>query len=284
MTGNSGAAVPPTGVGIGLRAPHFSEIADHPDIPWLEVHSENYFQAASPLSQRLDALREHFPISVHGVGLSLGSASPLAVDHLRKLSELVTRIEPWVVSEHASWSAAPTAFLNDLLPLPFTQDAIDCLSAHVAQTQDVLRRHILIENVSRYLNFQDSEMPEWEFLATVATQAGCGLLLDINNIYVSSVNEGFDPRRYIDHIPPALVQEMHLAGHSSRETSQGPLLIDTHNQPVTTKVWELYRHAVARFGPVPTLIEWDADIPPLPQLLAEAEKAHQILNPREAVA
>lgn len=263
----------PARAGIGLRAPHYRDLLETlPAIGWLEVHSENYFGDGGQPLYYLERARECYPVSLHGVGLSLGSTDGLDPHHLAKLKRLVDRIEPGLVSEHLCWSSVNGRHLNDLVPLPYTEEALQLVCRHVHEVQDFLKRRILVENVSSYLQFKASTMPEWEFMAEVARRTGCGVLLDVNNIYVSAINHGFDPRRYLAAIPVPAVKEMHLAGFDQGEHC----LIDTHGKPVAAPVWELYRRAVARFGGVPTLIEWDTDIPPLAVLVGEAFKADAI--------
>jgi uncharacterized protein (UPF0276 family) len=266
--------------GIGLRAPHYREVLrELPTVGWLEVHSENYFSRGGQGLHFLEQAREHYPISLHGVGLSLGSADGLSRDHLRSLKALVDRVSPVLVSDHLCWEMIGGRHLNDLLPLPYTEEALAVVCDHVAQTQELLRRQILVENVSSYLQFRDSSIPEWEFVAQVAARTGCAILLDVNNIYVSSVNHGFDPLRYLDAIPPEAVQEIHLAGFDRvRLDVGGEVLIDTHGRQVAGPVWNLYGEALSRVGPVPTLIEWDTDVPALSVLAGEAEKAQAILD------
>lgn len=273
--------IPPR-AGVGLRAAHYRDmLSRRPDVGWLEVHSENYFGDGGQPLYFLERLREHYPVSVHGVGLSLGSTDELDREHLRRLKTLVARVEPGLVSDHLCWGSAGGRFLNDLVPLPYTEEALRVICRHVSETQDFLGRQILIENVSSYLQFTHSTLNEWEFLAEVALAAGCGILLDVNNIYVSAVNHGFDALRYLSAIPRRAVQEIHLAGFDRL----GDLLIDTHGKLVAEPVWALYREALARFGAVPTLIEWDTDIPELGVLLGEAEKADAcILERSDALA
>jgi uncharacterized protein (UPF0276 family) len=274
------ASIPPARAGIGLRAPHYREILDtQPAIGWLEVHSENYFGDGQPLSF-LERIRRHYPLSLHGVGLSLGRAGTLDTEHLRKLKRLVERIDPGLVSEHLSWGAIDSRHLNDLLPLPYTEEALDRVCAHVGETQDFLGRRILIENVSSYVRWKHDTIPEWEFVAAAAQRTGCGLLLDVNNIYVSAINHGFDPRAYLAAIPGNRVEEIHLAGFDEA----GECLIDTHGRHVSEPVWRLYRETIARLGPRPTLIEWDTDIPALSVLLDEAATAQHILEKEDALA
>jgi len=267
-------AAPPS-AGIGLRAPHYREILESPpDIGWLEVHSENYFGRGGQPLHYLERMRERYPLSLHGVGLSLGSADGLRHSHLVQLKALADRFEPMLVSDHLCWGAIGARHLNDLLPLPYTDEALDLVCANVFQAQDFLCRQILVENVSSYLQFSASRIPEGEFIAEVARRTGCGLLLDVNNIYVSAVNHGFDPLRYLDAIPASAVHEIHLAGFDSN----GICLIDTHGKPVAGPVWNLYGEALSRVGPVHTLIEWDTDVPPLAVLLNEARNAQDILD------
>jgi uncharacterized protein len=269
----------PARVGIGLRTPHYREILERlPPISWFEVHSENYFGDGGQPLYFLERFRSHYPCSLHGVGLSLGSTDTLNSTHLRKLKSLVDRFEPGLVSDHLCWSSVGGQFLNDLLPLPYTEEALSHVVTRVGEAQDFLGRQILVENVSSYLQFKHSTIPEWEFLAEVSRRSGCGILFDVNNIYVSSQNHGFDPKTYIDAIPASAVQEIHLAGFDSN----GDCLIDTHGKPVFKDVWPLYAYTIERMGAKPTLIEWDKDIPALDVLLGEAWKARDILEPRHA--
>ena len=237
------------------------------------MHSENYFGAGGRPLYFLERLRADYPCSLHGVGLSLGSVDELDLSHLAKLDALARRIEPGLISEHLCWSSVGGVYLNDLLPLPYTEEALTHVCRRVDQAQAFLGRRILIENVSSYLQFAHSSIAEWEFLAEVGRRSGCGILLDVNNIYVNSVNHDFDPARYIEAIPRDAVEEIHLAGFDSN----GVCLIDTHGKPVSSAVWALYRTALARVGPVPTLIEWDTDIPGLEVLLGEAARADAIM-------
>ena len=269
----------PTVAGIGLRAPHYAELhRRRPPVSFLEVHSENFFADGGPALAWLERFRADYPLSLHGVGLSLGSTDPLDAAHLEKLERLVRRFDPALVSEHLAWSSIEGRHANDLLPLPFTQASIAHLAAHIGEVQDRLGRRILVENVSSYLEFRDSTLPEWEFVAEVARRAGCGVLLDVNNIWVNAVNHGFDPYRYFDAIDPDSIGEIHLAGFEA--TADG--LIDTHGARVSADVWLLFAEAVARFGPRPTLVEWDTDLPALDVLLEEAAKADAILADRRA--
>jgi uncharacterized protein (UPF0276 family) len=273
------AALGAGAVGIGLRTPHYAQVLERrPPLGFLEVHSENFFgDGGAPLAW-LERFRGAYPLSLHGVGLSLGSADGLDERHLAKLEALVRRFDPVLVSEHLSWSAIGGRHANDLLPLPYTEEALALVIERVERVQERLGRTILLENVSSYHAFPESSIPEWEFVAEVARASACSLLLDVNNIHVNAFNHRFDSRRYLAAIDPASVAEIHLAGF---EEGDG-CLIDTHGTPVSPEVWSLYEAAIARFGAQPTLIEWDTDIPALDVLLAEARKARAILAPRGA--
>jgi uncharacterized protein (UPF0276 family) len=276
----------PASVGIGLRAQHHDALLDErPAVGWLEAHSENYFADGGAQPDYLTRLRELYPLSLHGVGLSLGGADELDREHQRRLKRLVDRLEPGLVSEHVCWGAIGGMHLNDLLPMPYTAEALRHLAARVSQLQDALGRRVLLENVSSYLEFTTSEMSEAEFLVALARESGCGLLLDVNNVYVSARNHGFDARDFINRIPPALVGEIHLAGHSVRRFADGgEILIDTHSTHVSAAVWELYELALRHCGPVPTLLEWDTDLPALGVLVAEAQLAADRLERVRALA
>lgn len=265
----------PSTAGIGLRAPHYLDIlAAPPAIGWFEAHSENYFAEGGLPLYYLERIRASYPLSLHGVGLSLGSTDPLNTAHLRKLKSLIDRFEPGLVSEHLSWGSVSGRHFNDLLPLPYTEEALTHVASRIMQVQDFLGRQILVENVSSYLQFKQSTIPEWTFLAEISARAGCGILLDVNNIHVSAVNHQFDPLEYLHAIPVETVQEIHLAGFDSN----GDCLVDTHGKAVCDEVWSLYAHALAHVGNVPTLIEWDTDIPALSVLLEEARKADALLQ------
>ncbi len=267
----------PAAAGIGLRAQHHLEVlSDSPAVAWFEAHSENYFAAGGARVRILERIRERYPLSLHGVGLSLGSADELDSAHLAQLRRAIARFEPLLISEHLSWSSVDGRFANDLLPLPYTDEALRHVATRIAAVQDALGRQLLIENVSSYLEFECSRMPEWEFLAGVAAESGCGILLDINNIYVAAHNHGFDARHYLNSIPRVPVQEFHLAGHSRVQIDARELLIDTHDASVCDGVWDLYGAALRRFGPLPTLIEWDSRLPPLTELVAEADRANAV--------
>ena len=269
--------MPPT-AGVGLRFPHHRAFVDtRPSVGWLEVHAENYMGGGTPLHD-LETLRRDYPVSFHGVGLSLGSADGLDPAHLERLARVIERIEPQLVSEHLSWSVVGHTYLADLLPLPMTQEALDVVCRHVEQVQERLGRRMLIENPSTYLQFRHSTIPEWEFLACVAARTGCGILCDVNNIFVSAQNHGWDASAYLRALPPAAIGEIHLAGHSVTTLDSGATLrIDDHGSRVDPAVWALYAQALAGFGPVPTLIEWDTNIPPLEVLLGEAAQADRFL-------
>jgi len=275
----------PASAGIGLRAQHHLDVlSGAPRTGWFEAHSENYFADGGAHVEALMRIRARYPLSLHGVGLSLGSTDPWDRLHLEKLRRAIGRFEPGLVSEHLSWSSVGGRFANDLLPLPYTEEALRHSSARIAEVQDYLGRQILIENVSSYLQFNSSSLTEWEFLAGVAAESGCGILLDINNIFVAAHNHGYECHDYLQGIPRGAVQELHLAGHSRAEFEGALLLIDTHGSPVCEAVWELYRAALRRFGEVPTLIEWDTDIPPIHVLEAEADKANALRASLHAVA
>jgi uncharacterized protein len=242
----------PAVAGIGLRAPHVAEVrGSRPAIGWVEVHSENYFVDGGPALSALEAIRADYPLSLHGVGLSLGAADPLDVAHLARLKRLADRIEPSAVSEHLCWSHVDGRHLNDLLPLPLTDEALALVCDRVDAVQAALRRPLLVENICSYLRFADDTIAEWDFVAAVAGKTGCKLLFDVNNVYVNAVNHGFDPQAYLAAIPAESVAEIHLAGYDV----SGPCLIDTHGARVAPPVWALYRTAIERFGPKPTLLE-----------------------------
>ena len=275
---------PLNGFGLGLRTEHYRDfLARKPAVDWLEVISENYLVPGGKPLANLDAIRRDYPMVMHGVSLSIGSTDPLDLGYLRQLKALADRIEPAWVSDHLCWTGVDHRNLHDLLPLPYTQEALAHLVERVARVQDVLGRRLVLENVSSYTTFDADEMPEWQFIAELAQRADCWLLLDVNNVYVSAFNHGFDARRFIDAMPAERVKQIHLAGHEHR----GDVIIDTHDHPVCDDVWALYRHTIARLGPVPTMIERDDNIPPLDELLAEldqarSESAQALLHPTEA--
>jgi len=267
------SSIPPR-AGVGLKAEHYRNILEtSPDIGWFEVHPENYMGAGGPPHEYLEAIRCDYPLSLHGVGLSLGSAEPVNADHLECLSVLIDLYEPALVSEHVSWCVLGGTYFNDLLPLPYTSETMDALCDNISRTQEALGRPILIENPSTYLEFAASQIPEPEFLLEVVRRTGCGLLLDINNVFVCARNHGFDPQEYLAQIPADLVGEIHMAGHAVETKGNRELRIDDHGSPVIDEVWELYSDYMARARHVPTLIEWDRHIPTWDVLLAEAHKA-----------
>jgi uncharacterized protein (UPF0276 family) len=280
----SARPIPPAS-GIGLRAEHYDAmLARRPPIGFLEVHSENYFGAGGRPRVVLDALARDYPLSLHGVGLSLGATDALNMAHLRSLRALIDRYSPRLVSEHLSWSSVDGRYFHDLLPLPYTEEALRHVAERIERVQDYLGRRILIENLSSYIEYSHSTMPEWEFLTAVAARSGCGILLDVNNIYVSSCNHGFDAAHYVQGIPSQFVGEMHLAGHTARNTADGMILIDTHDQPVSAPVWQLFELAARRFADAPALIEWDTGLPALEVLLEEAARADRAREDRHALA
>ena len=272
----------PARAGIGLRFQHHRVVAEtRPAIGWLEVHTENYL-GGGPTAAILDTLRRDYPLSCHGVGLSLGSADGLDRDHLARIGRAIERFAPALVSEHLSWSVTNDRYLADLLPLPLTEEALAVMCRNVDEAQSLLGRRILIENPSSYLRYRHSTIPEWEFLAAVAARTGCGLLCDVNNIYVSASNHGWDASAYLAMLPPAAIGEIHLAGHAVRALDNGATLrIDDHGSRVAPAVWALYAEALTRFGPVPTLIEWDTNVPALDVLLDEAVRAQTLLDAAE---
>ncbi len=274
-----GADPIPSQAGIGLRFPHHRIVAaTRPQVPWFEVHTENYMGGGAALSY-LETIRADYPVSLHGTGLSLGSADGLDAAHLERVRRTVERIEPALISEHLSWSVAGGQYLADLLPLPMTEETLALVCRHVEETQDCLKRRILIENPSSYLRYRHSAIPEWQFLAAVAERTGCGILCDVNNIFVSAANHNWDALAYLDGLPVGAIGEIHLAGHSLREFDGGRTLrIDDHGSRVIDEVWALYNAALSRFGPVPTLIEWDTNVPALDVLMDEAAHAQAILD------
>jgi uncharacterized protein len=269
----------PASAGIGLRFQHHrAAVEEKPPVAWFEVHSENYLGGGTPLKY-LDAVRRDYPVSLHGVGLSLGSAQGLDQRHLARIRALMERIEPGLVSEHLAWNAADGTHFADLLPLPLTEEALAVACRNIEVTQDFLGRQILLENPSSYLRYRHSTIPEWEFIAAIAERTGCGILCDVNNIFVSACNHGFDARHYVCSLPAARIGEIHLAGHRLRRLEDGRAIrIDDHGSRVCDEVWQLYALAVEQFGRLPTLIEWDTDVPPLGTLLEEAAKAQSIMT------
>jgi hypothetical protein len=281
---DGGAAIPAR-AGIGLRSQHHEHAAaGTPAVAWIEAHTENYFHDGGPAVRALERARAHYPLSLHGVGLGLASTAPLDRAHLERVRRAVRRYEPALVSEHACWGHHGDIHYNDLLPLPHTPEAAMHLAARVSEVQDLLGRQILIENLSSCLRWSASCLEEWEFLAAVVEYSGCGLLLDVNNLYVNSANLGLDAARCIDEVPAHAVQEIHLAGHRRNRIGTRDLLIDDHGSAVCPEVWALYERAVARFGAVPTLVEWDTDVPDIDVLVAEADKAGTIMERHRARA
>jgi len=276
----------PASAGIGLRSAHHRHVLTaRPSTSWFEVHTENFFALGGPQPAFLERIRRDYPLSLHGVGLSLGSTDPLDRAHLTNLKRVVDRFEPAFVSEHLSWSSIGGQFINDLLPLPYTEEALAHFSERVSFVQEFLGRTILIENPSSYLAFEHSTFPEWEFISALSRRSGCGILLDINNVYVSAHNHGFDAATYLDGVPAERVREFHLAGHSTQITRSGTtLLVDTHDGRVSEGVWSLFAAAVRRFGPRPTLIEWDANLPTFDVLEDEACIAERCLSSDHAIA
>jgi uncharacterized protein len=270
----------PARAGVGLKAEHCRTILEsQPDIGFFEVHAENYMGAGGPPHRYLSAIRESYTLSIHGVGLSIGADRPLDLDHIRRLKTLLSRYSPDLFSEHLAWSSHDCGFLNDLLPLPYTRHSLACVVSHIDQVQDSLGRQMLLENPSTYVAFKESTYSEPDFIAAVVQRTGCGLLLDVNNVYVASTNQQWDPFAWLAAYPVAAVQEIHLAGHT-RETDESgrPLLIDTHDRPVEDIVWDLFAHTVRRTGPVPVLIEWDANVPDWATLAAEAARADRVMQ------
>ena len=261
------------GFGVGLRRDHYVHILEHrPQIDWFEILSENFMVAGGRPLEVLDAVRAYYPLVMHGVSMSLGSTDPIRRDYLEELKKLATRVQPAWISDHLCWTGVGGRNLHDLLPLPYTSEVVAHVARRIGEVQDFLERPILIENVSSYLSFKDSTMAEWQFLAEIAERADCGILLDINNIFVSAFNHRFDAETYIDAIPKERVVQFHLAGHSD----YGTYLLDTHDHPVRDEVWALYAHAVRRFGAVSALVEWDDNIPAFDVLMETANKARSI--------
>jgi len=263
--------------GVGFKAEHFAEALTAPAADlWFEVHAENYMVDGGPRLAMLDAVRSECPLSLHGVGMSLAGAVPPDADHLARLKRLVDRFEPALVSEHLAWSQLDGRCFPDLLPVPRTNEALDCLAANIGIVQDALGRRILIENPTHYLALRDHSWSEPEFLVELARRSGCGLLIDVNNVAVGAHNVGFDASAWLDTIPANLVGEIHLAGHSL--DAEGALLIDSHDQPVSESVWRLYEHFIARIGPTPALIERDGNVPPFADLMTERDHAQRLLQ------
>lgn len=265
-------------VGIGLRHPHHKYVIENkPDVNWFEVHSENFFAKGGPSLNFIKNIRENYPISLHGVGLSLGSSQNVDKKHLESLKNLIEFIDPFLISDHISWSNINDKVLNDLLPIPYTKESLGILCQNIDQTQNFLKKEILVENPSTYLSFKNSEIAEWDFINQVSKKTGCKILLDINNIFVSSQNNNFDAFEYLQNLNPEIVREFHLAGHSKSEIDGKIVLIDTHDDYVCDEVWELYKFATKLIN-APTLIEWDQNLPDFSELEKEAKKAESIIK------
>jgi uncharacterized protein (UPF0276 family) len=264
--------------GVGLKPEHYGAIlAETPDVGWFEVHAENYMGAGGPPHRYLAAIRERYPLSLHGVGLSIGSARPLDREHLNRLKQLNDRYRPGLFSEHLAWSSHDV-FFNDLLPVPYNADSLARVADHIDEVQETVGRRMLLENPSTYLAFTETTMSEIDFLGEIVRRTGCGLLLDVSNVQVSATNQQTDPFAYLNAFPVRHVGEIHLAGYAPADDGEGaPLLIDAHDRPVDALVWQLYEHALTLTGPVPTLIEWDNDVPGWPVLFAEAQRADAVL-------
>ena len=270
----------PARAGLGLKPQHFTEIlTTRPDLGFFEIHAENYLVAGGPFHHALSRIRNHYPLSIHGVGLSIGADGPLDITHLDRLAALLDRYQPQSFSEHLAWSTHNGLFFNDLLPLPYDLSTLNRVCDHIDQTQEHLQRRILLENPATYLEFAASTLDEATFITEIIRRTGCGLLLDVNNAYISSVNHHRDPQAYLAALPLAAVGEIHLAGFAEDQDAAGaPLLIDTHGAPIAAAVWELYAVALDRLGPTPTLIERDHNIPPLAVLIAEARCAEELIR------
>ena len=270
----------PHAAGLGFKPQHFAPIRDQrPDLGFFEVHAENYLGDGGAPHAMLTALRADYALSIHGVGLSIGGPT-LDHAHLARVRALCDRYQPDSFSEHLAWSSHGNEYLNDLLPLPYTAETLDRICDHVGQVQDALNRRLLLENPATYVLFEQSDIPETEFMAEISRRTGCGLLLDINNVFVSCTNHRRDPLAYLDAFPLKLVGELHLGGHDTEDLPSGPLLIDSHGQPVADPVWALFGHVLDRTGPLPVLVEWDNDVPEWPVLFAEAGRATALLADR----
>lgn len=276
---SSSLGVLPARAGLGLKPRHYREILETlPLVGFFEVHAENYMGDGGPPHRYLEQIRARYPLSVHGVGLSIGGDLPLDKAHLARLRRLIERYEPESFSEHLAWSTHDTVFLNDLLPVPYDRPTLKRVCEHIDEVQEILGRRMLLENPSTYVAFEQSDLSEIEFLSEIARRTGCGLLLDVNNVFVSATNHAYDAKAYLDAFPVGYVGEIHLAGFAEdRDDAGDRLLIDAHGTPVADIVWGLFEHALARTGPVPTLIEWDNDVPPLPVLMSEAREADRAL-------
>jgi uncharacterized protein len=270
-------------IGVGLKTPHYKEIIeDKPSIGWFEVHSENFFFEGGNALKNISRIAENYPISLHGIGLSLGSADGIQEEHLQRLKMLIDRINPCFVSEHLSWGHVAGVYMPDLLSIPYTSESLDIFCKNIDITQNFLGREIFIENPSSYIEYKISQQEESEFLVELCKRSGAKILFDVNNLFVSASNHGWDSIKYIDSIPKDLIKEIHLAGHMVKVLSSNQeIRVDTHNDYVCQEVWDLYAYVIKKFGPVPTLLEWDADIPSLDILISEASKALKYLLPEE---
>jgi len=279
-----GSSPIPPRAGVGLKPEHYRDILDGaPEIGWFEIHAENYMGAGGPPHAYLTAVRERYPLSLHGVGLSIGGSGPLDKNHLGRLKVLAARYQPALFSEHLAWSSHDTVYLNDLLPLPYTAETLRCVCDHIDEVQDTLQRQMLLENPSTYVAFAETSMSEMEFLREIVRRTGCGLLLDVNNVFVQATNHGFDARAYLDSFPAEHVGEIHLGGHAEDADDDGaPLLIDDHGRAVGDPVWMLYAQVLVRTGAKPTLIEWDNDVPAWRELFAEAKRADAVIAERRS--
>ncbi|WP_421726301.1 DUF692 domain-containing protein [Bauldia sp.] len=277
--------IPPR-VGVGLKPEHYGAILEgRPDIGWFEVHAENYMGAGGPPHRHLTAIRELYPLSLHGVGLSIGAARDLDRDHLARLKMLNDQYEPGLFSEHLAWSTHDSVFLSDLLPIPYDEESLARVAGHIDQVQETVGRRMLLENPSTYVAFKESTIGEIDFLSEIAKRTGCGLLLDVNNVHVSCTNQRWDAIDYLNRFPMHLVGEIHMAGYAPSEDDHGdPLLIDAHDRPADPQVVELYDHAIALAGPIPTLVEWDNDVPDWPTLYAEATRVEAVLTSHQKQA
>ncbi len=276
----------PAQAGVSLKPEHIAEILEtEPAMGFFEVHAENYMGAGGVPHALLGAIRERYPLSVHGVGMSIGGSKPIDKDHLARFRAVVDRYQPGLVSEHLAWSTHDDVFYNDLLPLPYTRQTLEQVAAHVDQVQTAIKRQILIENPATYLLFEQSTYTETGFLAELVSRTGCGLLLDVNNVFVSATNHGFSPQAYLDEFPVQHIGEIHLAGHATDMDEHGhPLLIDSHNSAVPAEVWALYASVIDRIGACPTLVEWDNDVPAWPELAAQAARAERCLATARAAS
>ena len=269
----------PAKAGVGLRAEHYQDAADRPGaVNWYEVHPENYFGLGGIPHHFLETIRQDHPVSFHGVGMSIGSVDELDKGHLKRLKQLINFYQPGQVSEHLSWSSVNGTFFNDLLPIPYTEEALDHVCVKVDQVQNELGQQIIIENASTYLEFAESTLPEWDFTNELANRTQCGLLLDVNNVYVNACNHGFEAEKYLREVDPRYVKEIHLAGHTVKSVEQTEIRIDTHNQLICDQVWDLYQFTISRLGPIPTLVEWDTDLPEFSVLLNEVSQAQSFMD------